>query len=64
MMVKRIVEKTGINEQKIIEKIQEVGKEKNIDLAVAALLVCKEYDILLDDLFEKIEEKIFRKETV
>lgn len=64
MMIKRIVEKTGINEQKIIEKIEEVGKEKNIDLEVAALLVCKEYDISLDDFFEKIEEKIFRKETV
>ena len=64
MMVKRIVEKTGVNEQKIIEKIEEVGKEKNIDLEVTALLVCKEYDISFEDFFEKIEEKIFRKETV
>lgn len=60
-IVKRLVEKTDLDEQNIIEKIKEVEKEKNLNLEVAALLVGKEYDISLEDFFEEIENKIFRK---
>ena len=63
-IVKRIVEKTELNEQTIIEKIEEIGKEKNIDLEVAALLIGKEHDIPFQDFFKKIEENIFKKETI
>jgi hypothetical protein len=63
-IVKLIVEKTELNEQTIIEKIEEIGKEKNIDLEVAALLIGKEYDIPFQDIFEKIEENIFKKVTI
>lgn len=63
-IVKRIVKKTELNEQTIIEKIEEIGKEKNIDLEVAALLIGKEHDIPFQDFFKKIEENIFKKETI
>lgn len=63
-IVERIVEKTGLEAQNVIEKIKDIEKEKNITSEVAALLVGKEYDIILDDCFEEIENKIFRKETI
>lgn len=63
-IVERIVEKTGLEAQNVIEKIKDIEKEKNITSEVAALLVGKEYDVILDDCFEEIENKIFRKETI
>jgi hypothetical protein len=63
-IVKRIVEKTDLNKETIIEKIEEIGKEKNIDIEVAALLIGKEYDITLQDIFENIERNIFKREHI
>lgn len=57
----RVVEKTDLIEQDVVEKIKAVEKEKNITSEVAALLVGKEYDIPLEDFFEEIEDKIFRE---
>lgn len=59
IIVKKIVEKTQVDEERIIDEINHVEKEKNITLEVAALLVGKKYDIDLEDFFEKVEEKIF-----
>jgi len=58
-IVKRIVEKTDFNEQDVIQKIEKIGKEKNITLEVAALFTGKEYNIPLEIFFEEIENKIF-----
>ena len=63
-IVERIIEKTGLDAQSIAKKIKDIEKEKNINSEVAALLVGKEYDVILDDYFEEIENKIFRKETI
>jgi len=63
-IIDRIVKKTGLDAQSIAEKIKDIEKEKNITSEVAALLVGKEYDVILDDCFEEIENKIFRKETI
>jgi len=59
-IINRIAEKTGKDEQSIIEKIKDVEKEKNIRPEIATLLVGKEYDIDVDDCFDEIEENIFR----
>lgn len=61
IIIDRIVEKTGQDEQSIIGKINDVEKEKNICFEVAALLVSKEYDVDVEDCFDEIEEKIFRE---
>jgi len=58
-IVKRVVEKTDLDECQAIEKINTTAKEKNITMEVAALLIGKEYDISLEEFFEEIEEKIF-----
>lgn len=58
-IVKRVVEKTDLDERQAIEKINTTAKEKNITMEVAALLIGKEYDISLEEFFEEIEEKIF-----
>ena len=57
----RIVEKTNLAEGKILEKIKAVEKEKNISSEVAALLVGKDYNVSIEDLFDEIEEEIFTK---
>jgi len=58
-IISRIVEKTGLDEKSVTEKIKDFEKEKNIRLEVAALLVSKEYDVDVDDCFDEIEEKLF-----
>jgi len=60
-IVGRIVEKTGLEAQSIVEKIKDIEKEKNITLEVAALLVSKECDASVEDCFEDVEDKIFRE---
>jgi len=54
-IVKKIHEKTNLKEQQIIDKINEISKEKNIDEDIAALLVGKEYEIEINDFFKVIE---------
>ena len=57
-MVRRIVEKTKLDEKQVIEKIEGIAKERNLTKEVAALLFGKEYDILFEELYKQIEEKI------
>jgi len=64
MLVQRLIEKTAKDEQSVIERIKSVENEKNICFDIAALMVGKEYDVILEDCFEEIENKIFRKETI
>jgi hypothetical protein len=58
-IAKRIVEKTNLKEEDVIEKIKDISKEKNINLEVAALLIGKEHEITLEDFFEEVEKTIF-----
>jgi hypothetical protein len=57
-IVKRIHEKTNLEEKQIIDKINEISKEKNINEEIAALLVGKEFEIEINDFFKELEEKI------
>jgi hypothetical protein len=57
-IVNRIIEKTNLDENQIIEKINAISKEKNIIFEVSALLVGKEYDIEINDFFKETENKI------
>ncbi|MCK4816940.1 DUF2240 family protein, partial [bacterium] len=63
-IVQKIIEKTAKDKQSVIEWIKSVENEKNICFDIAALMVGKEYDVILEDCFEEIENKIFRKETI
>ena len=62
-IVNEIVKKTDIDEKEIIHNIEEIEKEKNINLEVAALLVGKDYNLVLEDFFEEIENNIFTQNT-
>ena len=57
-IVKRIHEKTNLNESQIIDKINDVSKEKNLIEEIAALLVGKEYEIEIDDFLKELDKKI------
>lgn len=59
-IVKKIIEETNLNKQQVTEKINIIAKEKNITDEVAALLICKEHDIIFNDFIDEIEEKIFK----
>ena len=58
-IVNTLVEKTDQDKQSIILKIKNLEEQRNITPEVAALLVGKEYNILLERFFNEIEEKIF-----
>ena len=60
-LVPRIFEKTKQTHKEVLGQISQFESEKNIIPEVAALLVAKEYDIKIDDIFEIIENKIFRE---
>jgi len=57
-IVKRISEKTKLEEKQIIDKINEISKEKNLNEEIAALLVGKEYEIEINDFLKELENKI------
>jgi len=57
-IVNKIAEKTNLSEDKIIEKINAISKEKNLLLELSALLVAKDYEIELNEFFKEIENKI------
>jgi len=62
-LIDKIIEvlknKTKLDEKTISQKINEFEKKRNISTEVAALLVGKEYNVSLEDYFEKIKNKIF-----
>jgi len=58
-IINKVVEKTGLNEAEVVKKIKTVEKERNITYEVASLIVGKEYDIKLEDLFIEIEDQLF-----
>lgn len=57
-MVQRIVEKTKLEEAQVLEKINDIAKVRNLTKEVAALLFGKDCDILFEDLYEQIENRI------
>jgi len=54
----RIIEKTDLDEGKVIEKISSSIQQKHITREIAAALVGKEFDIYLDDCFEEMEKTL------
>jgi hypothetical protein len=62
-LIKRILEKilvkSGKKNEEILKNIENVSREKNIFLEVAALLECKEYDIDFNEFLKDIEEILF-----
>ena len=62
VIIKEIVQKSKLDEQKIIGKIKKLEKTRNLTAEVAALLVGKEYDIVFEkDVLQKAEEEIFQR---
>ena len=51
------MEKSKLDYDNILDKIRTIEKERNITAQVAALFLCKEYEIVLDDFLKDIEEK-------
>jgi len=58
IIIERILEKTALDEQGVIEKINTVGQQRHITKEVAAALIGKEMDVYLDDCFEEIEKTL------
>ena len=57
-IVQRIVEKTKLDEKQVVEKINDIVKERNLTREVAALLFGKEHNLLFEDFYEQIEKRI------
>ena len=60
-IIGRIIKKTGIDAQSVVEKIKSIEKEKNITSEVAALLAGREYSVSVEDCFKDVEDKIIRE---
>jgi len=59
LIIGQIIEKTEQDEQSVFEEIKEASNEKNISLEVAALLVSREYDIVVSIFLDQVEDRIF-----
>jgi hypothetical protein len=57
-IISKFSEKTDLDEDAFLERIVSVAKEKNITNEIAALLIGREYDVSLEEIFNKIEEKL------
>ena len=60
-IVERISKETKLDEETILNKIKQIGKEKGITTEVAALHFCKENNIDSSDFFDDVENKIFQR---
>lgn len=56
-----IMEKTKKTERPIIDEIKKIAEEKKISSEVAALLLCKEYNIKIDKFLNEIEVDLFKE---
>jgi hypothetical protein len=62
VIVEKIVEKSNIDKKTILKQIKEIEKEKNMTIEIAAVLVGKEYNIVFDEILEKIEDDFFKNQ--
>ena len=62
VLVEKIVEKSNLDKKTILKQIKELEKEKNITIEVAASLVGKEYNLVFDEILEKIEDDFFKNQ--
>jgi hypothetical protein len=60
-IVNRLVEKTNKQHDEIIKEIKRIQGEKKIFPEVAAMLLAKEHNIIVEDTFNSVEKKIFRE---
>ncbi len=60
IIVEKIVEKSNLDKKTILKQIKEIEKEKNITTEIAALLVGKEYNLVFDEILEKIEKRFLK----
>jgi hypothetical protein len=58
-IINRIINKTNFSYEDMREKIKFTSNEKNIYEEIAALIIAKEYEIELEDLYENIENILF-----
>jgi len=59
LIMGQIVEKTEQDEKSFFEEIKDAAKERNISLGVAALLVSRDYDIIVSAFIDQVEDEIF-----
>jgi hypothetical protein len=59
-IVKIIIKKTGNSKQEVIEKINKIADEKNITNEIAALLLCKEHNIDVEDFIDNVKKSLFK----
>ena len=59
LMIAEIAKQTKNKKEKIKSEIQKTSEEKNIKPEVAALLVGKQHNLLLESFFKQVEEKTF-----
>jgi hypothetical protein len=57
-IIRQIVDKTKLDEKQIIGKIEDIANERNLTIEVAALLLGKDYNILFEEFYIQIEERI------
>ena len=57
-IVKQIIEKIKLDEKQVIEKIEDIANNRNLSKEVAALLLGKDNDILFEEFYEQIEQRI------
>jgi hypothetical protein len=57
-IVSKIVEKTKLDEKQVIEKIENIANDRDLLKEVAALLFGKDNDILFEEFYKHIEQRI------
>ena len=57
-IIRRILDKTKLDDKQVIGKIEEIANERYLTKEVAALLLGKEHNILFEEFYAQIEERI------
>jgi len=59
-IVRQIVEKTKLDEKQVIGKIEDIANERSLTKEVAALLLGKDHNLLFEEFYSQIEERIVK----
>ena len=58
-IIHKIMEKTQLEEEEVVQKIKNIERERNIFPEIAAILVGKEYNVNLTKTYVDVEKKLF-----
>jgi hypothetical protein len=60
-IIKKIEEQTGNTPKHIKDEIRSISEERNVITEIGGLLLCKKYNIDINDMLEQVRNTLFKE---